>query len=495
MVARIDDVSKSKKEWLNFHPLYPYCLMGRLAWSKNVIDKRDSPWQIIVGGDEFRLDVLLRFAIYLELACESAFYRSNKQEFTFFAHQGDTPNRVNHQASATLKKKVIDNPSFQRIFETTGRFQMSGDKHKSAKTGSHSFRKYAKTRGRRTGYCSKDEVDLRGRWKLDNSKPSSTYEDTCMPFTDAKVAFQLCPGGPIGYDLVPDSGLSDEWIAEKVTPNISAVYGSKMAAILGKALLWACCDDDGKTIVDRNLLQKVLTSYEAHKDGSVIIDNPVRKVGLILRESNGIAIIESCGVSPSNDQNTATATATVHDITRQRLQMVERKVDNLTQSVANLHNTVTQEFADNAMLLRKMDRLQRRMAAVPAVRRQGKTSNDAVLEGGEELPPNGPRPIVRRDLLSKCPKDLFILWKEYEFSLEGRKPAKLFTSVEKGMVSSVYSKRHKVWKLIQDLINKRNEDSRVVIDSIYAAYGNVSVTKIFKNIQRDEKTGGHPNLR
>ena len=63
------------------------------------------------------------------------------------------------------------------------------------------------------------------------------------------------------------------------------------------------------------------------------------------------------------------------------------------------------------------------------------------------------------------------------------------------MVSSVYSKRHKVWKLIQDLINKRNEDSRVVIDSVYAAYGNVSVTKIFKNIQRDEKTGGHPNLR
>ena len=128
--------------------------------------------------------------------------------------------------------------------------------------------------------------------------------------------------------------------------------------------------------------------------------------------------------------------------------MVERKVDNLTQSVTNLHNTVTQEFADNAMLLRKMDRLQRRMATVPAVRRQGKTSNDAVLEGGDELRPNGPR-------LSKCPKDLFILWKEYEFGLEGRKPAKLFTSVEKGMVSSVYSKRHKVWKLIQDLINKK----------------------------------------
>ena len=75
-----------------------------------------------------------------------------------------------------------------------------------------------------------------------------------------------------------------------------------------------------------------------------------------MRESNGVAIIESCGVSPSNDQNTTTATVTAHDMTWQRLQMVERKVDNLTHSVVNLQNTVTKEFADNTIImLRKMD--------------------------------------------------------------------------------------------------------------------------------------------
>ena len=154
-VARIDDVSKSKKQWLSFHPEYPHCLMGRLAWSKNVNDKRDSPWQIIVGGDEWKLDMLLHFAIYLEMACESQFYGKSPQ--IFFGHHGDTPKRVKDRASAALKKNVIKNPQFQEIFKSTGRYLLSGEKHKSAKLGSHSFRKYAKTKARHSGVCSKDE--------------------------------------------------------------------------------------------------------------------------------------------------------------------------------------------------------------------------------------------------------------------------------------------------------------------------------------------------
>ena len=54
-IARIDDVSKSKKQWLSAHPEHPYCIMGRLPWSKNVLEQRDSPWQIIVGGDEWNV--------------------------------------------------------------------------------------------------------------------------------------------------------------------------------------------------------------------------------------------------------------------------------------------------------------------------------------------------------------------------------------------------------------------------------------------------------
>ena len=116
-IARIDDVSKSKKQWLSFHPEYPYCLMGRLAWSKNVIEQRDSPWQIIVGGNEWSLDVLLRFAIYLEMARESTFYVESP--YTFYAHHGDSPKKVKSRASAALKKRAIDSPYFKEIFANT----------------------------------------------------------------------------------------------------------------------------------------------------------------------------------------------------------------------------------------------------------------------------------------------------------------------------------------------------------------------------------------
>ena len=372
---------------------------------------------------------------------------------------------------------------------------MSGDKHRSAKTGGHGFQKYGKTKARRSGKCAKDDVDLQGRWKLDSTKPSSTYEDTFMPFSDARVAFQLCHGGPVGYDLAPESGLSDEWIAQQVTPNISGVYGEKMAAILGKALLWACCDEGAKTAIDPAFLKRVLTSYDAHNDGSTGLKNSVLKVGLMLRESNGVAIINSCSISSTKSDAANTDTGSSSFETIQRLEMVDRKVDNMAKKVENIQSTLTQEFEANSAMLRKLDRLQRRMAAVPGVRgRKGDTTYDAV-EGGDEGRIGGHQRAVRRDLLSKSSKDLFILWKEYEFGLGGRKPARLFTVVEKGMMSSVYSKRNKVWTLIQRLINKRHEDSKVVIDSIYDVYGPISVTEIIRKIQQDGKTGGHPNLR
>ena len=151
--------------------------------------------------------------------------------------------------------------------------------------------------------------------------------------------------------------------------------------------------------------------------------------------------------------------------------------------------------------MRKIDRLQRRLAAVPAVRATRKGTAKVTIAQDEDNDDDDGRSNIThamhvpRDLLSPSPKDLYTLWKEYQFGLGNRKPARLFTTEERGKVSSIYSKRNKVWKLIQDLINKRSEPSNIIIDAIYAAYGNESVTNIIKNIQRDEKTGGHPNLR
>ena len=46
------------------------------------------------------------------------------------------------------------------------------------------------------------------------------------------------------------------------------------------------------------------------------------------------------------------------------------------------------------------------------------------------------------------------------------------------------------------MIDIRGVHNNIAIAEIYKAYvSNMSVTKIIKAIQRDERIGGHPNLR
>src|SRR5210317_769248 len=70
-------------------------------------------------------------------------------------------------------------------------------------------------------------------------------------------------------------------------------------------------------------------------------------------------------------------------------------------------------------------------------RRLDGSEDDSVLECS-------PHPAT----LSKNPKDLFILWKEFEFGLGGRKAAKNFTAVKQGRVKSTYHRRKVEWENI-----------------------------------------------
>ena len=63
--------------------------------------------------------------------------------------------------------------------------------------GTHSTRKFASTHARRSG-CTKDEKDHRGRWKS-KGRVSDIYDDTELPYPDAKVCEMLCIGGPCFY--------------------------------------------------------------------------------------------------------------------------------------------------------------------------------------------------------------------------------------------------------------------------------------------------------
>jgi hypothetical protein len=111
-------------------------------------------------------------------------------------------------------------------------------KTKPGNIGSHSVRKRGKTHARASG-CKKDHVDYRTRWKKWR-RQQDRYTENELLYPDAEVAGVLCHGGPCEYAIKDDANISNEWIVEHVTPNVSrGVYGNSVAIILGKALLWA----------------------------------------------------------------------------------------------------------------------------------------------------------------------------------------------------------------------------------------------------------------
>ena len=100
--------------------------------------------------------------------------------------------------------------------------------------------------------------------------------------------------------------------------------------------------------------------------------------------------------------------------------------------------------------------------------------------------------------LSPNPKNLFELWAEFQVGIGGRKPAKLFSSRERGgETKHKYHHRLVVWRIISGLI-RQGMTADAAIDCIYSIYGHqTSVNSIIKNSIRKEKGAGtlNPNLR
>jgi hypothetical protein len=108
---------------------------------------------------------------------------------------------------------------------------------------------------------------------------------------------------------------------------------------------------------------------------------------------------------------------------------------------------------------------------------------------------NVPVPLVLQARLTKCPRSLYDLWKEYEFGFQGCKPAKDWTASERGKDRFKYYKRNIFWVQVSDMIRAGHTAERA-IDLIYRVYGaNLPVTKIIKKMIDDKKIGGHPALR
>ena len=263
--ARLDDTVHLMKETIRQCPQFGFALRTRLRWSKNVQDEREAPEQIMLAAMDPLYCIYIALGIYLEI-----WTAGEGSIGTFvFAPEGSDPNNVKSQAYNALKDKVIDSSDFIKA-------------PLKEKLGTHSIRKYGYTHARCSG-CSKDDTDYRGRWREDPTKKqrtSSVYEDPMLPWPDVKVASKLCMGGPIKYSLKDGSGLSDNWVVTNVSPHIASTYSMGVAAILGKAILWAMFDDIANDTdrVPMGIHQRIMSAYHLVPDKLPDDENPVKKI-------------------------------------------------------------------------------------------------------------------------------------------------------------------------------------------------------------------------
>ena len=95
---------------------------------------------------------------------------------------------------------------------------------------------------------------------------------------------------------------------------------------------------------------------------------------------------------------------------------------------------------------------------------------------------------IARATLSKCPRTLYVLWQEYEFDLAGQKPAKHFTSDERGRNKFTYCLRKFFWTTVVNMI-RQGYSHDTAIDKVYDTYEprvGRSVTKILRAMRTDK---------
>ena len=137
------------------HNDLPFALSAKLRWSKNVLEERQAPPQIILGAHDPDFCPLVNLGLFLE-----QMYTMDENEegqVNCFAAIARSAKNSKSRASRILRKEVFEGESFVV------------DVKLPKELGLHSLRKGAASFARRNG-CSRDDINVRGRWKRGKMK-------------------------------------------------------------------------------------------------------------------------------------------------------------------------------------------------------------------------------------------------------------------------------------------------------------------------------------
>jgi hypothetical protein len=493
IIARTDDICNMMMRDIREHEKYgEFALQTKVAWSKNVTDERQCPDQIILGCNDPDFCVLMSLAGYME-----ARFTDNLGDATYlFGDRNDPeePKRMNNNYGNALRKQW-KKPAFAEALEL-----------ERGSIGTHSIRKFAATWAAEHG-CTPYQVEIRGRWKANHGsgRVVNLYINSNQLPTDGKVASILCVGQPVRYKLKVNSGITRHWWLTNVVPGIQDHFNvdprNKIADVLALPLLYACLEPGLEFLTTARVRSRVQNAWALLRGAHEIGWNPVEKVILqVYQYENSLVISEmvtvSGGATDSRNDDAISYVNREHGY-QERLniltnQMYEMKQEMLQGKMETQHmmgefrGYCTQQFTHLHCTLGKL------LHQAPTRRAPDGNRPDnhakAVLVGRQST--------ALKAGLSKCPRNLHFLWREWTDGLEGNKPAsKLKVSERGGKLRYIYHNRLHVWKVIKRFTDK-NVSHLTAIEAIEAAYGeNKSVTYYIQCLKRDKiKNTPHPSL-
>jgi hypothetical protein len=248
LIARMDDVCNLESSDLREHETFgAFALQTQVAWSKNVIEERDCPPQIILGANDPDFCSLLSLAGYLESLFEC--HWGNARFLFGERNDNDEPTRSNNNYSNALKAQWKKDEFKELASQVCGGI------------GTHSVRKFGATWAAEHG-CTPQDMEMRGRWKGDKSgRVVNLYINVKQLPTDGKVAGVLCVGQPVKYKLKAGSGVTRNWLLTPVVPGIRDHYdtdsNNRIADVLALPLLYACLNTDLEHLMSKEVMEQV----------------------------------------------------------------------------------------------------------------------------------------------------------------------------------------------------------------------------------------------
>jgi hypothetical protein len=506
LIARVDDSTQVVLDHLRVHDRFAHCLKTKLNWSKNVMDERDAPWQIVLGSIDPIYCVLCSLGLWLELNIDMYPAATNSPYLFCFCDDVRIP-----EGGQKAKYKI------QRIL--TGMFKLNefvrDDEYGLLSgLGSHSIRKFAATFARNCG-VTKDEKDIRGRWK-GVGRVSDVYDDVELPYPDAKVAEKLCGGGACFYLPNPryDPVMLDSFVLNHVVRNVKKRLPDSVCLVLGRALMWLIFSPVADEYVPIDMKERVVAEW-SHVRGDVDEDDneneqdlmPIRQTAVTVSGDHGAVFIDT--IANVDDDGGGGGVVVGQPGTnlsiRSQLIGVQSCLLSMRQENLELRNAINMLKVNTERNLQMINGNIRRLASRPVgvVRRVA-----AAVAGPEpqqlQLQQQVPAAAVAAAVgdhammpatLMPTPRSLHDLWQEYQHGVGGRKAARLFSYSERGRVKHKYHRRKIIWDLVAGLV-RQGHTADAGIDRIYAVYGGqTSVTNIINGLKRDRKNGTmNPNL-